>query len=152
MRRWLALGIAVVLIGLAVLSWKVGEAQETEPLGAAVTAGTPVEQASEDRPLDAPEASEADREAKRLRRLDRDKDAQVSRDEFLRSRQRAFAKLDANGDGRVDFEEYAAKAAAKFKEADTDESGQLSAAELATTAVKRKAKPRASCPPERDEA
>lgn len=146
MRRWLALGVAVALIGLAVLSWKAGEAQEAEPLESSVMEA-PAGRTATDRPSDAPEASEADREAKRLRRLDRDRDAEVSRDEFLRSRQRAFAKLDSNGDGRIDFEEYAAKAVAKFDAADADDSGRLSAAEFATTAVKRKSKPPVSCPP-----
>ena len=39
------------------------------------------------------------------------------------------------------------KAIAKFTGADGDKSGSLSAAEFATTAVKRKPKPKAKCPP-----
>jgi hypothetical protein len=71
-----------------------------------------------------------DREAKRLARYDCDKDGAVSRDEHLRSRQRAFAKLDGDGDRKLSFEEYTVKTAAKFGTAD----------EFVTTAVKRKPK------------
>src|SRR5687768_10187517 len=107
MRQWLALGVAAVLLlvaGFLFLSVDRGEALPAPPPRARAA---PVSEA----PLAPPEAVRPpqDREAKRLSRYDRDKDGSVDRDEFLRARQRAFAKLDANGDGRLSFDEYAVK-------------------------------------------
>jgi hypothetical protein len=94
-----------------------------------------------------PEATPATREQKRFNRYDKDRDGQVTRDEYLAARRRAFAKLDTNGDGRLSFDEWAIKATTKFAGADRDHSGAMNAAEFATTAVKRKAPARAKCPP-----
>jgi len=151
MLRWTALGLAAVLMGVALVAFASVEDKPALP-PPPPEAGFRITPASA-QTLDPPEAArpEVDREAKRLARYDRDKDGSVSRDEYLRSRERAFAKLDTNGDGRLDFEEYAAKSIDKFKGADGDRSGELSADEFATTAVKRKPKPRANCPPVREE-
>lgn len=97
---------------------------------------------------DVPEASPATREEKRFNRYDKDRDASITRDEYLAARRKAFAKLDVNGDGRLDFDEWAVKATAKFAAADRDKSGAMNAAEFATTAVRRKAPARAKCPPQ----
>ena len=96
----------------------------------------------------APEALPATREQKRFNRYDKDRDGKITRDEYLASRRKAFAKLDANHDGRLSFEEWGIKTATKFDTADRDKSGAMSATEFATTAVKRKAKPRLKCPPQ----
>ena len=64
---------------------------------------------------------------------------ELTRDEYLASRRKAYAKLDANGDGRLSFDEWAAKTTTKFATADKGRDGALDAAEFATTAVKRKA-------------
>lgn len=97
---------------------------------------------------DVPEASPATREERRFNRYDKDRDASITRDEYLAARRKAFAKLDVNGDGRLDFDEWAVKATAKFAAADRDKSGAMNAAEFATTAVRRKAPARAKGPPQ----
>jgi hypothetical protein len=71
----------------------------------------------------------------------------VTRDEYLASRRKAWAKLDANGDGRLSFDEWSAKTIAKFAAADKDGSAAMNPAEFATTAVKRSTRPRPNCPP-----
>lgn len=145
MRRWLAGGAAAILMGAALVAFTSVDRDPALPLPTAA-AGFRVAPALA-QTLEPPEAERPpqDREAKRLARYDRDKDGSVSRAEYLKSRERAFAKLDSNGDGRLDFAEYAAKTIDKFETADGDDSGRLTAAEFATTAVKRK--PKADCPP-----
>jgi Ca2+-binding EF-hand superfamily protein len=104
---------------------------------------------ADDAPLpdSVPEASPATREQKRFNRYDKDRDGQVTREEYLAQRRKAFAKLDRNGDGQLSFDEWAIKATTKFAAADRDKSGAMNAAEFATTAVKRKPRPLANCPP-----
>jgi hypothetical protein len=94
-----------------------------------------------------PSANPRTREQKRFDRLDKDRDARITRDEYMLSRRKAFAKLDVNGDGRLGFEEWAIKAATKFASADKDRSGVLNAPEFATTAVVRRARAKCVCPP-----
>lgn len=95
-----------------------------------------------------PEAAPATREERRFNRYDKDRDARITRDEYLESRRKAFAKLDANGDGRLSFEEWAVKTTDRFAGADKDKSASLDRAEFATTAPKRRAaRGRADCPP-----
>ena len=98
-----------------------------------------------------PEASERTREQKRFDRYDKDRDATVTREEYLASRRKAFAKLDANGDGRLSFDEWAVKTTARFAAADADRSGTLTAQEFATTAPKRKARPACVCSAPKEE-
>lgn len=145
MRRWLAGGAAVVLMGGALVAFTSVDGDPALPPAPADAgfrvAGSLPAPPEADRPPQ-------DREAKRLARYDKDKDGSVSRAEYLKSREKAFAKLDVNGDGRLNFEEYAVKTIDKFETADGDDSGRLTAAEFATTAVKRK--PKVACPPERD--
>lgn len=145
MRRWLAGGAAVVLMGAALVAFTSTDSEPALPAPPA-HAGFRVAAANADT-LDPPAAERPaeDREAKRMARYDKDKDGAISRVEYLKSRERAFAKLDLNRDGRLDFAEYAAKTIDKFESADGDDSGRLSTAEFATTAVKRK--PKAACPP-----
>lgn len=103
-------------------------------------------------PEAAPSASPRTREQKRFDRYDKDRDAIITRDEYLASRRKAFAKLDANGDGRLSFEEWASKTIGKFAGADKDRSGTLNPAEFATTKVERKPTVRRPCvPPKADE-
>jgi len=93
-----------------------------------------------------PEATDRTREQKRFDRYDKDRDGAITRDEYLASRRKAYAKLDTNGDGKLSFDEWAVKAETKFATADADKSGALNAAEFATTAVKRKPRPKVNCP------
>ena len=136
MRRFLALGIALTALIAAGFLWT-----RDRPVALASAPPPPpaVEHDAEEEPLVAPSANvtPADREARRFGRYDKDKDARVSRDEYLAARQKAFAKLDANGDGRLGFDEYAVVTVTRFEEADGDKDGVLVADEFAKTAVKR---------------
>uniref|UniRef100_UPI0035CC278C EF-hand domain-containing protein n=1 Tax=uncultured Sphingomonas sp. TaxID=158754 RepID=UPI0035CC278C len=99
-------------------------------------------------PATVPEASERKREQKRFDRYDKDRNGQVTREEYLAARRKAFAKLDVNHDGTLSFDEWAVKAEGKFALADTDKSGAMTPTEFATTAVKRKPpRVRRDCPP-----
>lgn len=98
-----------------------------------------------------PAAEERTREEKRFDRYDKDRDQQVTTEEYLLSRRKAYAKLDANGDGRLNFEEWAKKTTDKFAKADADRSRVLSREEFATTKIVRKTRPAPNCPPPRDE-
>jgi len=144
MRRWLALGVAVLALVAAGFLWTrdtpVATAGE-----ASLFAADPVP--DDDGPLEAPASpvTDAEREARRFARYDKDDDARIDRDEYLVNRKKAFAKLDANGDGKVGFDEYAAASVVKFGKADRNGDGALAAKEFATTAVKRKAKPACVC-------
>ena len=106
--------------------------------------------AATDLPDRLPEASARTREEKRFDRYDKDRDGQVTRDEYLAQRRKAFAKLDRDGDGRLSFDEWAVKATTKFAAADRDHSDAMDRAEFATTAVKRKPARTAHCPPASD--
>lgn len=97
-----------------------------------------------------PEASARTREEKRFDRYDKDRDGQVTRDEYLAQRRKAFARLDTDGDGRLSFDEWAVKATTKFAAADRDHSNAMDRAEFATTAVKRKPARTVHCPPASD--
>jgi hypothetical protein len=111
----------------------------SSPAIAATTAAAP-----QDVPAVLPEAPERSREQKRFDRYDKDRDARITREEYLASRRKAFAKLDTDGDGRLSFDEWSIKTRDRFATADRDRSGTLTAAEFATTAPKRKP-PRPAC-------
>lgn len=115
------------------------------PPAAAQGTGTPAPL-----PDAAPSAPARTREQKRFDRYDKDRDAIVTRDEYLVSRRKAFAKLDKDGDGRLGFDEWAVRTTDKFAKADADRSGTLNAAEFATTAVKRASPLRRPCVPPGD--
>jgi hypothetical protein len=148
MWRYVAGGVAALL--LTAVGWLLfrGEAQPEPVLPAAPRpAATSIpDAAASDVPL--PSASERTREQKRFDRYDKDRNASVTREEYLAARRKAFAKLDSNGDGRLSFDEWAAKTTLKFATADRDKSGALDAAEFATTRPKRSAaaRPRCVCP------
>nr|WP_295668532.1 histidine kinase [Sphingomonas sp.] len=146
MWRYLAGGVAaLLLVAAGVLLFK-SPARSDSPLPAAPIAVPG--QLDERLPDTVPEASAKTREEKRFNRYDKDRNAQITREEYLAPRRKAFAKLDVNGDGKLSFEEWAVKTTTKFTEADKDKSGVMTAAEFATTAPKRKAqRPRTPCPP-----
>jgi hypothetical protein len=161
MRRYLILAILLSTVTTAGLLWFRGQpgaqAERTghampPPVAAAVQAPAAAPAAATPEPeLVAPVSSvtDAEREARRFKRYDKDRDAGISRDEYLINRKKAFARADADGDGKLGFEEYAAATIRKFGKADLDADGRLAAKEFATTAVKRRAKPVCDC--ERDE-
>ena len=145
MRRFLALAVALVALVAAGFVWT-----RDRPVATATEAALPAVEAESDedaQPLIAPVSSvtPADREARRFSRIDKDKNAAVSRDEYLAARQKAFARLDANGDGRLAFDEYAVATAKKFGKADRDADGALNADEFAVTAPKKRSAPACNC-------
>lgn len=171
MPRWIPLGIAALLLGVAAVAWSQGrtDPQETEAPPARVAALTaPVAgdspavpddairraQPPEDEPTArAPRARQPDTrtaEEKRFARYDKNRDGSVSQAEYLYLRRGNFRRLDRDGDGRLSFEEYAVEGILKFAKADDDGSGRLSAREFATTAIKRKASPDCDAPATRE--
>ena len=148
MWRYLAGGMAVIALivaGFMIFSGKARPgpllpAQPVAQIGGAAIASDPL-------PDTAPEATDKTREQKRFDRYDKDRDAKITREEYLVQRRKAYARLDVNGDGTLSFDEWAVKATTKFAEADRDKSGAMTAPEFATTAVKRKGPFRAKCPP-----
>ncbi len=152
MRRWLALGVALLALVAAGFLWTRDRptAYATQP------PPTAAEAASDDEPVEpalvAPKSpvTDADREARRFGRYDKDKDDRISRDEYLVNRKKAFAKLDANGDGKLNYDEYAAATLVKFARADRNGDGSLAGPEFAATAVKRKPKAACACEPARN--
>lgn len=142
-------GAALALAGAGMVLFS-GQATQRALLPSAPVAA-PLDASGEEQgalPDRAPAATARTREQRRFGRYDKDKDGAITRDEYLVSRRKAYAKLDANGDGRLSFDEWAIKAQSKFAGADRDKSGTMTAAEFATTAVKRRPRPRAAnCPP-----
>jgi len=151
MWRYLAGGVAALLLAGAGVMLFTGRAKPSAELLAAApppTAQATTSPSSDGVPDAAPEASDRTREQKRFDRYDKDRDGNVTREEYLAARRKAFAKLDTNHDGMLSFDEWAIKSETKFQTADADKSGTLTRAEFATTAVKRKTRPlRRNCPP-----
>lgn len=145
MWRYLAGGVAaLLLVAAGVLIFKTPARSDT-PLRAAPA----MQAAGGDEPLPdtIPEATPKTREQKRFNRYDKDRNALITREEYLFSRRKAYAKLDVDHDGKLSFDEWAAKTNARFAGADKDKSGTMTATEFATTAPKRKAAAKVKCPP-----
>lgn len=144
-RYFVGAGAALLLAVAGMFLFRGSAAQNplVPPIPAAAAA------APEDEPLpdEAPSASAKTREQKRFDRYDKDRNDAISRDEYLVSRKKAFAKLDINGDGKLAFDEWAVKTTGKFAGADKDRSGTLTRVEFLATAPKRTpAKPKCACP------
>ncbi|HSI19608.1 MAG TPA: histidine kinase [Sphingomonas sp.] len=143
MWRYLAGGAAILLLAGAGVTLYGSRGHSGAPLLAA----TAPAQAAGSAPLpdSVPEAGDKTREQKRFDRYDKDRNGQVTREEYLAQRRKAYAKLDANHDGVLSFDEWAVKAETKFAAADGDRSGAMNPTEFAATAVKRNARPRPKC-------
>ena len=104
-----------------------------------------------DAPLVAPvsDVTPLDKEASASTATTRTRTARSHATNISPNRRKEFAKLDINHDGKLSFEEWSVKAIAKFDAADADHNGKLTPAEFATTAVKRKPRTKAVCPPAR---
>ena len=147
MWRFLAGGIsALLLVTAGFFLFRSGASQD-----APLFQPPPAQQAGTPTPLpsSAPAASDRTREEKRFDRYDKDRSGQITRAEYLVSRQKVFAKLDTDHDGKLSFDEWAAKTEAKFATADADHSGAMSPSEFLTTKVARKTPAKAACPPTR---
>ncbi|WP_294358767.1 EF-hand domain-containing protein [uncultured Sphingomonas sp.] len=151
MWRYLVGGVAALLLGGAGWLMFFGDTKDGATARAAtIMPAMPQSGAApvDDAPANLPEAPERTREQTRFDRYDKDRDAKITREEYLLSRRKAFAKLDLNGDGQLSFDEWSAKTAKRFTDADADRSGALNASEFATTKPKRKSKrPACACTP-----
>ena len=96
-----------------------------------------------------PEADEVTREQRRFDRLDRNRDATITRNEMLAPRAAAFRALDKDGNNLLSFEEWAVKTSDRFKGADRNGDLKLTRDEFATTKPKRASKPECRCAPAR---
>jgi hypothetical protein len=148
MWRYLAGGAAGVLLVVAGMTLQAMRSPPAPRLAAMPAAGVEVTPDGQAGTPAVPEALPATREQKRFDRYDKDRNGAITRDEYLLARHKAFAKLDVDGNGTLSFDEWAVKAETKFSAADKDKSGAMNAAEFATTAVKRKARPRPNCRPD----
>ena len=150
MWRYLAVGAAGMLLlvaGMTLQAMRTPPAPHLAAMPAASAAPAAADGQATLPPV--PEALPATREQKRFDRYDKDRNGSITREEYLMARHKAFAKLDVDGNGTLSFDEWAIKAETKFAGADRDKSGSLNAAEFATTAVKRKSRPRPNCQPQR---
>lgn len=165
MPRWIPLGIAALLLGVAAVAWsqdRDGPAPADAPPARVAVLAAPAATARQDRDRLAPDASESavpwnaaddepvaraprarqpdarTAEEKRFARYDKNEDRGISQAEYLYLRRGNFRRLDRDGDGRLSFEEYAVDGILKFAQADNDGSGRLSPREFATTAIRRK--------------
>ena len=93
----------------------------------------------------APSADPKTKEEKRFARADKDEDGKITLAELVEPRRKPFAKLDVNQDGKLSFEEWAIRTIDKYEGANDDGNGWLTPAEYASTAPKRKAKPKCGC-------
>lgn len=89
-----------------------------------------------------PEATELTREERRFFRYDRNRDRIITRNEMLSSRSKGFRRLDVDGNNLLTFEEWAVTTSSRFEEMDVDGNLELTPAEFATSAPKRKPKPK----------
>jgi hypothetical protein len=147
----MALGalLALVLVGIG-LFWLQGRAQVEKgappPIAPTVAAtGLPSAPVGSLKGPALPTASELTREQQRFFRYDRNRDLKITRDEMLSTRVDEFRKLDADGNNLLTFEEWAVATSGRFGGADANHDGWLSQAEFATTAPKRKPKPKCAC-------
>ena len=148
MQRWVALGVMTVLLAGGIYLFMRPSSHPNAALAEPTVAGRPIPTDEAAPPLVAPvsDVSPATKEQRRFNRYDKDRDGEITRDEYLLSRRKAYAKLDLDGDGKLSFDEYSAKAVKKFTTADASRDARLNPAEFATTAVKRRPRP-INCPP-----
>ena len=149
MWRYLVGAGAMLLLGVAGMFLFRGSATSEPRLAAAPPAAAMTASADAPLPDEAPSATVRTREQKRFDRVDKDRNDTITREEYLATRRKAFARLDKNGDGRLDFEEWAVRTTTRFAGADKDKSATLTRAEFATTAVKRRSKAACVCAPAR---
>jgi hypothetical protein len=135
---------ALLLVAAGFFIWK-SRAQNEELIPPAPKPAALVTPLKPERLATPPEASPKSREEKRFARADKDDDGRITRGELLEPRRKAFAKLDVNGNGSLSFEEWTVRTADKFADADANRDGALTPGEYATTAPKRRPKPKCTC-------
>jgi len=154
MNRILLGALAALLLTAAGVFWWQGRAateRGAPPPEAAFASGVPIDElpAADGKGLRGaapPEADEVSREQRRFDRLDRNRDAAITRNEMLSPRAAAFRALDADGNNLLSFEEWAVRTANRFKGADKNGDLRLTREEFATTKPKAAVKPECRCP------
>ena len=159
MNRIVLGAVAALLLASAGLFWWQGRAAtETGApppalaARAAGPAGLPSGDARGLRGPALPEVDDVSREQRRFDRLDRDRDARITRNEMLVPRVPAFRKLDTDGNNLLTFEEWAAQTSSRFRGADANGDGALTRPEFVATRPKRQAQPDCRCAPARPQA
>ena len=134
---------ALLVVAAAIFIWTRAESEELIPPAPQPAAlVTPLKPVAGGEP---PSASPKSREEKRFARADKDEDGKITLAELVEPRRKPFAKLDVNQDGKLSFEEWAIRTIDKYEGANDDKNGWLTPAEYASTAPKRKAKPKCGC-------
>ena len=144
--------LGLVMAGVGIFWWQ-GRAQVEqaapppmpEPVETSAEAELPLADPADMTGPAPPQATELTREQRRFFRYDRNRDLKITRNEMLASRTKGFQRLDKDGNNLLTFEEWAVATADKFDGADADGDRALSQAEFATTAPKRRSKPRCAC-------
>ena len=152
MNRTLLGSLAALLLTAAGLFWWQGRAETDVGKAPQQLADLPAGQELPDETGDGlhgaapPEVNEATKEQRRFDRLDKNRDARITRTEALMPRVAGFRKLDTDGNNLLSFEEWAVKTTNKFKGADKNGDGTLDRPEFATT-KQQKGKVNCACGP-----
>ena len=154
MNRILLGALAALLLTAAGVFWWQGRAateRGAPPPDAALASGLPDDALpSADgkglRGAAPPEADEVTREQRRFDRLDRNRDAAITRNEMLGPRVATFRALDVDGNNLLSFEEWAVRTGNRFKAADKNGDLRLTREEFVATKPKPAVKPECRCP------
>jgi hypothetical protein len=144
---------ALLLVGAGIFWWQGrAETQRGAALPAAISAALPDDTlpAADGSGLHGaapPALDEVSREQRRFDRLDRNRDAKITRTEMLGPRVAAFRKLDVDHNNLLSFEEWAVKTSDRFRGADRNGDQALSREEFATTKPKPAKQPACRCTP-----
>ena len=157
MNRMLLGALAALLLVAAGVFWWQGRAateRGAPPPEVAFAGATPIDElpTADGKGLQGaapPEADEVTREQRRFGRLDRNRDAVVTRNEMLAPRAAFFRALDTDHNNLLSFEEWAVRTSDRFKAADGNRDLKLDRAEFATTRPKRAVQPQCRCAPAR---
>lgn len=155
MNRMLVGALATLLLTAAGVFWWQGRAAtergapppEAVFASAAAVEALPTADVASLRGAPPPEADEFTREERRFNRIDRNRDAVVTRTEMLIPRAAFFRALDKDGNNLLSFEEWAVRTSDRFYAADRNQDQKLDRAEFVATRPKRAAEPKCRCSP-----
>jgi hypothetical protein len=142
---------ALLLVGAGIFWWQGRAATER---GAALPAALPAAAADDALPTangagvsgaTPPQMDEVTREQRRFDRLDRNRDAKITRVEMVGPRVAAFRKLDADHNNLLSFEEWAVKTSDRFRGADRNGDQALTRQEFLVTKPKPAKQPECRC-------
>jgi hypothetical protein len=144
---------ALLLVGAGIFWWQ-GRAESQH--GAALPAALPAALVDDALPgadgsglhgAAPPVMDEVTREQRRFDRLDRNRDAKITRVEMLGPRVAAFRKLDVDHNNLLSFEEWSVKTNDRFRGADRNADQALTREEFLTTKPKPVKQPECRCTP-----